>query len=238
MLDCKLFKAIPDWIVSSQWVKEKFIKLNGEELRVKDYGVNSFHGRTHPAIAYMGVTRFTNEEDLVYIPFAGSGTEVDICKELKRRFVAVDLSPIRDDIKLGDATIYTLEEKAKLIIAHPPYEDVIRYGNKSGSNLSFVRGVEYKYLVSLCSGRFWNSLVVGGRVLVIIGSTYNNQTEHPLDYIWWDEMIKVGFRLIGRIVRDFGETKGTGNTKNLWKYRLLKWGRFRLENDFVLVFEK
>lgn len=51
------------------------------------------------------------------------------------------------------------------------------------------------------------------------------------------------YRLVGRIVKDYGQdTKGSaqtgGKTKNLWKYRLLKYGYFRYGIDTVLFYQK
>jgi len=228
------FRKIPDWLISSQWINKELKTIEGEILRPRDYGSNTFHGRTHPAIAYMSVIRFTEEGDTVYVPFAGSGTEIDICKKLKRKFIAIDLTPTREDILEGDATAFITQRPVKLIIAHPPYMDVIVYSKKE-TDLS-KSGEKYIKLVEICVRNFYSCLCEKGKLVVIIGSVYKNKEEIPLDYIWYKEAKKVGFRLIGRIVRDFGETKGRGNTANLWKYRLLKWDRFRFENDFV--FEK
>jgi len=218
------------------WPDMVFKDVDGNKVDTKKYGSNEFHGRTHPAIAYMSIIRFTNERDVVYIPFGGSGTEVDVCNEYNRKWYAIDLNPQRKDIDKGDATTYKTPKKASLVIAHPPYEDVVNYGGET-NNLS-KRGDDYNKLVSHCCRRFYESLGKDGKLVVIIGSVYRDREEVPLDYVWYERATESGFRLIGRIVRDFGETKAKGKNKNLWKYRLIKFNRFKLENDFVLVFEK
>jgi DNA modification methylase len=238
MLNPDDFKTISDWLLGGYWPDMRFEDVNGNVLDTKEFGDNDFHGRTHPAIAYMALTRFTEPGDMVLIPFAGSGTEIDICKKYNRRYFALDINPQRDDIVRGDATRLGREFHgySKLIIAHPPYEDVVDYG-KDARNLS-VRGIGYERLVDKCCHEFYDALYDNGILVVIIGAVYRDKQEIPLDYVWYRYATRAGFGMIGRIVRDFGETKGKGKNKNLWKYRLIKFKRFKLENDFVLIFQK
>ena len=51
----------------------------------------------HPTQKPLSITKriinhFSNVNDLVLIPFAGSGTECVICKQLKRNFLAFELN--------------------------------------------------------------------------------------------------------------------------------------------------
>lgn len=229
------FRKVPDWLLGGYWGNDDFYDLDGNLIDTKEFGDNGFHGRTHPAICYMAIQRLTVPGDLVYVPFSGSGTEIDVCQRYGRRVIGIDLNPRRPDIRKGDATRFRLEEKARLIIAHPPYEDVVLFSN--GTNDLSKRGTRYEQLVSSCADMFFENLVSGGYLVLIIGDTYHDGREWPLDYIWYSHLVK--FDLIGRIVRNFGETKSGmfGKNKNLWKYRLLKNKRFKLANDFVLIFE-
>jgi len=236
MLSPNDFKSIPDWLLGGYWDDIEFKDIEGNVISTKEYGDNKFHGRTHPSVSYMGIMRFTNENDLIYVPFAGSGTEIDVCKKYKRRCIGIDIHPYRDDIIKGDCTEYILNEKAKLIIAHPPYEDVVIYGNEP-NNLS-KSGKFYDLLVRKSSKCFYTNLDKNGYAIIIVGATFKKGCENPLDYIWYNNMINAGFNLIGRIVRNFGETKSNGNKKNLWKYRLIKNLKFKLCLDYVLIFKK
>jgi len=236
MINPKDFKSIPDWLLGGYWPSIKFKDLDGNILDTKKFGSNKFRGRSHPSVAFMSIIRFTNEGDLVYIPFGGSGTEIDVCKRYNRKFKAIDINPIREDIDLYDATSFRCDPPSDLIIAHPPYEDCIVYG-KSPMDLS-CDGDRYEMLVRMCSRRFFESLKHKGKLVLIIGDVYRDGREIPLDFVWYKHLSQVGFKLIGRIVRDFGETKGKGKNNNLWKFRLLKFNRFWLKNDFVMIFEK
>ncbi len=44
------------------------------------------------------VTHFSNENDLVYIPFAGSGSECISCKKYNRTYIATEINPTYIDI--------------------------------------------------------------------------------------------------------------------------------------------
>ena len=233
MLDPKDFKDIPDWMLGGYWGDIDFKDTEGKSIDTKKFGSNEFHGRTHPAIAYMAIMRFTEPGDVVYIPFAGSGTEVDVCKEYNREFVAIDLNPTRPDIIEDDATMFCLHGKAKLVIAHPPYEDVVDYGQQK-TNLS-QRGKTYEGLTAYCVDNFYESLEKGGKLVVIVGSVYRDGQEIPLDMIWYKYAIQNDMKMIGRIVRDFGETKAKGKNKNLWKYRLIKFKRFYLKLSLIHI---
>src|SRR3954452_19805120 len=43
--------------------------------------------------------RYTRENDVVMDPMCGSGTTLDVCKDLNRQGVVFDIAPIRKDIK-------------------------------------------------------------------------------------------------------------------------------------------
>jgi len=239
MINPKKFKSIPSWLLGGFWINQRFTGLNGEEISTKDFGSNKFHGRTHPSTCYMAIMRFTEEGDYVYIPFAGSGTEVDICNRYHRHPLAIDINDYQTvGVSKADATTFCVPNPnvVRLIIAHPPYENAVHYGDNP-RDLS-KKGQDYINLVKRCAWKFYDNLAVGGKLVLIIGSVYRNKSEIPLDYVWHNELSQVKFRLIGRIIRDFGETKGKGKNENLWKYRLLKYNRFYLKNDFVMIYEK
>src|SRR5690348_5050243 len=49
------------------------------------------------------IQRYTKENDLVVDPFAGSGTTLDVARDLKRRALGYDVHPARKDIFRVDA---------------------------------------------------------------------------------------------------------------------------------------
>jgi DNA modification methylase len=93
-------------------------------------GDQSFEGATPSWVIWQLLTRYTREKDLVVDPMAGSGTTLDVARDLGRRALAYDLSPTRDDIFRADAGKLPLEDgKADFVFIDPPYSTHIRYSD-------------------------------------------------------------------------------------------------------------
>src|SRR5256712_14008583 len=74
----------------------------------QDYGDEhqgrpGFKGATPSYIIWNLLQRYTKEDDLVVDPCAGSGTTLDVARDLNRRGVGDDVPPTRQDIFRVDA---------------------------------------------------------------------------------------------------------------------------------------
>lgn len=232
------WRNIPDYFLGPFWF-DNF----APDLSTKNYGSNDFHGRFHPAIPYVAMKRFTKPGDVVWDCFAGSGTTLDVGTELDRDVIASDLHSTRDDILRRDASEWRPNRKVNLGIMHPPYMGIIDYDSPM-SSLKDVKDVtEYIHLFDNCMYKMDLALVDGGVLVLVAGEIFLSGHLIPLDY-HLNRVIRTlyGYRLFGRIVKDFGETKGGKQTPkkstNLWKYRLLKHGYFRYGIDTVLFYQK
>jgi len=93
-------------------------------------GDTAFAGATPSWIVWNLLARYTLPKDLVIDPMAGSGTTLDVARELGRRGLAYDLAPRRRDIFRADARRLPLEdEKADFVFIDPPYGDNLVYSN-------------------------------------------------------------------------------------------------------------
>lgn len=91
-------------------------------------GNNKYAGVTPAFIIYNLVKRYTEPNDLVVDPMAGSGTTVDVCKEENRRCIAYDVAPASPDVILNDARkIPLVENSVDLVFIDSPYGDNIAY---------------------------------------------------------------------------------------------------------------
>lgn len=65
----------------------------------------------------------TKEGDLIYDPFAGTGTTIDVCKRMGRKYYCTDLKPSRKDIHHWNIAngIPKNIEKIDVIFLDPPY---------------------------------------------------------------------------------------------------------------------
>lgn len=74
--------------------------------------------------------RYTKEGDLIVDPMCGSGTTIDVAKELNRLVIGYDLNPYRDDIIQNDSRKIPLENNCvDFVFIDPPYSDNIKYSD-------------------------------------------------------------------------------------------------------------
>ncbi len=76
---------------------------------------------------------------------AGSGTTIDVCKEERRRVIAFDIVPTREDIIQADARKLPVEDGiVDLVFVDSPYGDNIRY-NEHPDNIGHIPATEEKF---------------------------------------------------------------------------------------------
>lgn len=98
----------------------------GKEIQ----GDKEYAGATPSSIIWNLLERYTREKDLVVDPMCGSGTTLDVARDMKRRALGYDLNPTRKDIFRADARKLPLEDKkADFVFIDPPYSDHIEYSN-------------------------------------------------------------------------------------------------------------
>lgn len=95
-------------------------------------GDNRYAGATPSWVIWQLLNRYTRRGDLVVDPMCGSGTTIDVCRDLGRRALGYDLSPPagRRDVIRADARRLPLEDaKADFVFIDPPYSTHIRYSD-------------------------------------------------------------------------------------------------------------
>jgi adenine-specific DNA-methyltransferase len=89
---------------------------------------SEYQGATPAYLIWNLLSRYTKPNDLVVDPMCGSGTAMDVARDLKRRTLGYDINPVRKDIFRADARKIPFEnEKADFVFIDPPYSDHIRY---------------------------------------------------------------------------------------------------------------
>ncbi|HEY7115322.1 MAG TPA: DNA methyltransferase [Tepidisphaeraceae bacterium] len=101
----------------------------------QDYGEGQqgkagYKGATPSYVVWNLLKRYTKEKDLVVDCFAGSGTTLDVARELGRRALGYDVHPTRKDIFRVDARKLPpeLTGKVDFVFIDPPYSTHIDYG--------------------------------------------------------------------------------------------------------------
>lgn len=95
-----------------------------------EQGDKAYVGATPSHVIWNVLHRYSREGDVVVDPFCGSGTTLDVARELKREARGFDLNPTRPDIVRADARALPLEDgSAQVVFMDPPYGDHIDYSS-------------------------------------------------------------------------------------------------------------
>ena len=96
----------------------------------REQGSKHYAGATPSWVVWQLLMRYTREGDTVVDPMVGSGTTIDVCRDLERLPVGFDLSPSRDDIRQADAREIPLDAStADFVFIDPPYSTHIEYSD-------------------------------------------------------------------------------------------------------------
>ena len=92
-------------------------------------GDPNYAGATPSYLIWNLLERYTKPNDLVVDPMAGSGTTLDVARDLGRRALAYDVHPTRKDIFRVDARKLPpeLTGKVDFVFIDPPYSTHIKY---------------------------------------------------------------------------------------------------------------
>ncbi|MEM1071300.1 MAG: DNA methyltransferase [Planctomycetota bacterium] len=93
-------------------------------------GSKHYAGATPSWVVWQLLMRYTREGDRVLDPMVGSGTTIDVCRDLGREPVCFDLSPSRSDIARADARALPLDASSiDFAFVDPPYSTHIDYSD-------------------------------------------------------------------------------------------------------------
>jgi DNA modification methylase len=94
------------------------------------HGDKDYVGATPAWVIWQLLTRYTRENDVVLDPMCGSGTTIDVAKELGRKPAGFDLAPSRPDIGQADARKIPLGEgTVDFAFIDPPYSTHVDYSD-------------------------------------------------------------------------------------------------------------
>lgn len=106
------------------------------EYPSQDYGAEhqgrpGYKGATPSYIIWNLLQRYTLEKGMVVDPFCGSGTTLDVARDLNRRALGYDVHPSRKDIFRLDARKLPpeLSGKVDFVFMDPPYGTHLDYGD-------------------------------------------------------------------------------------------------------------
>lgn len=223
-----------------------------------------YWGNFIPQIPNQMIKRYTKKGDWVLDTFAGCGTTLIESQRLGRNCIGIELQEnvaqkARDfvsaepnkfgtiqEIVTGDSTTIDLKnilrkhhkKSVQLLIMHPPYFDIIKFSNDP-RDLSNAGSVDnFLELMIKVVDNASSALERGRYFALVIGDKYFKGEWIPLGFLTMNEITKRGFLLKSIIVKNFEETLGKRNQKELWRYRALVGGFYIFKHEYIFVFKK
>ncbi len=223
-----------------------------------------YWGNFIPQIPNQMLKRYTKKGDWVLDPFVGCGTTLIECQRLGRNGIGVELQKsvakkAQEYISLepnkhgalievinGDSATVNFKEalekykqkSVQLLIMHPPYFDIIKF-SKEPNDLSNAPSVErFLEMMNVIVDNASAVLEKGRYFVLVIGDKYSKGEWIPLGFQTMNEIVQRGFLLKSIIVKNFEETAGKRNQKELWRYRALVGGFYIFKHEYIFVFKK
>jgi 16S rRNA G966 N2-methylase RsmD len=250
------WKEYDEIITDSLWVLDKR-DTSGAHL-------GWYWGNFIPQIPHQMMLRYTKKGDWVLDTFVGSGTTLIECRRLGRNGIGIELNQevaqeakkliekeqnkddVVSEVIIGDSRTIDIKEilakhninQVQLLIMHPPYHDIIKF-SKNERDLSNAKNTkEFLEMFSKVVDNVTPYLEKGRYFALVIGDKYSKGEWIPLGFYCMWEVLKRGYLLKSIIVKNFEETRGKRNQKELWRYRALVGGFYIFKHEYVMLFRK
>ncbi len=252
------WKEYNDIITDSLWILDKRDNSGAHSAE--------YWGNFIPQIPNQFLRRYTKKGEWVLDTFLGSGTTLIECKRLGRNGIGIELQDkvaelakknikseinlfsknIRTEIINADSTELDYEKElekigiksVQFLIMHPPYWNIIKFSEdkKDLSNAKTIN--EFLTLFGKVVDKTYSILDKGRYFAVVIGDKYAKGEWIPLGFYTMQEVLKRGYKLKSTIIKNFEETKGKMNQKELWRYRALVGGFYIFKHEYIFLFKK
>lgn len=255
-LNLNRWKEYEDIITDSLWI---FDKRDTSGMHKADYWGNFI-----PQIPNQLLRRYTKKGEWVLDTFLGSGTTLIECKRLGRNGVGIDLNkqvakaaetrinkeknPHKINAKIisGNSADFNFKPWMKklkinsfqLIIMHPPYWDIIKFGENKADLSNAKSSDDFLRLFRQVAENAFPLLDKGRYCAVVIGDKYVSGEWIPLGFYVMQEMMNTGFKLKSIIIKNFDQTTAKRNQKELWRYRALAGGFYIFKHEYIFLFQK
>lgn len=192
----------------------------------KMQGDNAYAGATPAYVIWNLLQRYTRPGDLVVDPMCGSGTTLDVARELKRKALGYDLQPFRKDIFRSDARTLPVEDaKVDFVFIDPPYSDHIKYSDNPDciGKLRADTPAYYREMDKVL--REIDRILKPGRYMALYVSD-SRKSGKPL--------MPIGFELFQRLCRTFIPVDIIAVTRRNEKLQRNNWLRSTVEQNFFM----
>ncbi len=250
------WKEYDEIITDSLWILNKR-DTSGAHL-------SWYWGNFIPQIPHQMMLRYTKRGDWILDTFVGSGTTLIECRRLGRNGLGIELNPevvqkarnliekepnkygVITDIITGDSRKVDIEKvlnkygikRIQLIIMHPPYHDIIKFSEDT-NDLSNAEDIEdFLKMFGEVIDKATPYLEKDRYLVLVIGDKYSKGEWIPLGFYCMQEVLRRKYSLKSIIVKNFEETRGKRNQKELWRYRALAGGFYVFKHEYIMLFKK
>jgi DNA modification methylase len=250
------WKEYREVLTDSLWLLER---RDGSGVHTAEYW-----GNFVPQIPRQMMHRYTKKGEWVLDTFAGSGTTLIESQRMGRNAIGIELQPqvaekarhlitaepnlhnVTTTLVNGDSTAVDYQEllakhgqkSAQLVILHPPYFDIIKFSNDP-RDLSNAKSIpQFLEMMEKVARNAAKVLDKGRYLALVIGDKYAGGEWIPLGFQTMNAVQNCGFSLKSIVVKNFEDTTGKRNQKELWKYRALVGGFYIFKHEYIFVFKK
>jgi hypothetical protein len=250
------WKEYDDVITDSLWL---FDKRDNSGVHLAAYW-----GNFVPQIPHQTMLRYTKKGDWLLDTFVGSGTTLIECRRLGRNGIGIEINSevahgaeglieqepntrgVVTDVVVGDSRevdYASLLEKhglkyVQLIMMHPPYYDIIKFSDDKNDLSNAANVEEFLEKFGAIVENVTPFLEKNRYLVLVIGDKYAGGEWIPLGFYCMTEILKRGYLLKSIVVKNFEETRGKRNQKELWRYRALLGGFYIFKHEYVMLFKK
>lgn len=200
-----------------------------------------YWGNFIPQIPHQMMLRYTQKGDWVLDAFVGSGTTLIECRRLGRNGIGIELNPevaekanelinveqnrnnVISEVVVGDSRTIDIKaildkyriSQVQFLIMHPPYHDIIKFSKNDGDLSNAKNTEEFLKMFGEVLDNATPYLEKGRYFALVIGDKYSKGEWIPLGFYCMNEVLKRDFSLKSIIVKNFEETRGKRNQKEL-----------------------
>lgn len=208
--------------------------------REHGFGSHVFHGNCIPQVVRQCILRYSKKGQIVLDSMSGSGTTLDVCKELGRECLAYDLNPIeerKNEIKQSDSSNLPLKDKSvDMVFIHLPYWSMVRYSkDKEDLSRKSLEGF-YDKLKDIFV-ELKRVLKKKGHICVLIGDKIKDGKNIPLCFETYN-LMKEYFEYKDYAVKVTKNAKSTVNKGRVVLAELAWSNLLKPTHDLLFVFQK
>lgn len=213
-----------------------------------------YRGNWSPYIPRNIILRYSKRNDLVLDQFVGSGTTMIESVLLNRKGIGIDINinslkisknnimKIKSNnesfpklYKYDSSNLDFIKDKSiDLICTHPPYGDIIKYGDNISGDLSNLSIDKFLSQMELVAKESFRILKHEKYCAIMMGDIRKNRNIIPLGFETMNRFMEAGFKLKEIIIKEQHNCKGT----EYWIDKSIKYNFLLIVHEYLFIFYK